>query len=102
MGLGASLIDVNEVVSIYISRGEKINHHKDGMTPLHEAVLFGDRQLVEALLEFGADPNIAIDRDGSPVDKLNAKQFSEFLLKNNQEKFSEVYNFLQLYDSKPL
>lgn len=44
-----------ELLRHFIARGEPVNQLSQGLTPLHEAVLFGDAQYLDILLGAGAD-----------------------------------------------
>ena len=54
-----------DIVKLLINGGAHLNKQNDrGWTPLHMAVRRGQREMVEVLLEMGADPNIVSQRNG--------------------------------------
>jgi ankyrin repeat protein len=57
-----------------LERGADPNAAERGYTPLHAAILRGDRQLVAALLAKHADPNARITK-GTPLRRFGEQQF---------------------------
>jgi uncharacterized protein len=57
------------VSRLLVDRGAPVNDTQEGgFTPLHEAALNGDTELVSLLLGAGADPSIATDEGRRPAD----------------------------------
>lgn len=73
-----------------IQRGEKVNVSHDGITALHEAVLFGKPAYAEILLNHGADPYIRIQRPDRKHNGLNAFEFADLLYAREPNRFEEV------------
>ena len=64
-----------------VARGCDVNElGQAGLSPLHEAVLFNEPDLVRFLLAHGADIEQKIQRPDSAVHELNARQFLDKLL----------------------
>lgn len=89
-GLGADCEKTIEVIDILIEKGADLNRTYDGMSLICEAVLLGEIVIVKALLERGADLNTPIDRQGSPVNGMNADQFVNFLVTKDPERYKEI------------
>ena len=73
-----------------IRRGENVNACHDGLTALHEAVLFGKPLYAEILLAHGADPYITIQRPGKKYHGFNAFEFAELLSTRGSNRFDAV------------
>lgn len=64
-----------------VARGCDVNElGHSGLSPLHEAVLFNEPELVRFLLAHDADIEQKIQRPDSAVHELNARQFLDKLL----------------------
>lgn len=78
----ASILSIADVM---LAKGCDINEFAGtGMTPLLDAVLFGDPLAVRALLSRGADPMLrkkpSTNKRPSPIDGMNAAELATFLL----------------------
>jgi hypothetical protein len=73
-----------------IQRGESVNASHDGLTALHEAVLYGNPRYAETLLTCGADPYAIIQRPGRKSHGLNAFEFAELLSIRDPNRFDAV------------
>ncbi|XOZ33651.1 ankyrin repeat domain-containing protein [Halomonadaceae bacterium KBTZ08] len=81
------------VMSFFLENGLSINKPSaiDGLPPLHAAVLMNDPQLVEFLLEHGADPTQKDQKHD-----LTASRYLELLKQKNPERdWSEVAGQLE-------
>ncbi len=93
-GIAGDDTDVYKTIEILINRGANVNEYNDGVTPLHEAVLFGDIELIKILLSAGANPEAVITRNNS-ANGLNAFQFAELLESKDSEKYKPVAEFMK-------
>ncbi len=80
-----------------IERGEPLNAHSDGLTPLHEAILFKNERLLDILLEAGANPRTRAVAPGKPYHNLNSFQFLNYLEAKNPAGFVKIRAALQRY-----
>lgn len=72
---------VQAALEAVIARGCDVNVlGKSGLSPLHEAVLFNEVELVRFLLANGASMETKIERPNSEIDGMNAQQFLDKLL----------------------
>ncbi len=81
-GLGGSVAGderLHELIGHFIARGEAVDAYFEGMTALHEAILFNDRVYLERVLDGGADAALPIRRPDSAADGLDAAGFLELL-----------------------
>ena len=62
----------------FAARGEPVNGHYNGLTHVHEAVLYANVDYLHALLELGADPNLTIDMPEKEYHGLNALDVGAF------------------------
>ena len=89
-----------QVVRILVARGAKLDSRYNGLTPLHEAVLYSANdksvELVRALLSAGADPSLRISRPGKQIDGLTAPEFAEFLALKRPAEMRETVQLLRM------
>jgi len=81
-GLGGSVAGderLHELIGHFIARGEAVDAYFEGMTALHEAILFNDRFYLERVLDGGADVALPIRRPDTDADGLDAAGFLELL-----------------------
>ena len=64
-----------ELLRHFITRGQPINQLSQGLTPLHEAVLFRNAQYLEALLHAGADLHVKADEVSKSAAGLTPLEF---------------------------
>jgi len=64
-----------ELVRHFIIRGEPVNQLSQGLTPLHEAVLYRNAQYLETLLHAGADAHIKADSKSESASGLTPLEF---------------------------
>ncbi|MBN8238920.1 ankyrin repeat domain-containing protein [Marinobacter hydrocarbonoclasticus] len=74
----------------FAARGEPVNGYYNGLTPVHEAVLYANVDYLHALLELGADPNLPIDMQEKDYHGFNAFEFAVFLEARNPEMYQVI------------
>ena len=67
-----------------------MNGYYNGLTPVHEAVLYANVDYLHALLELGADPNLPIDMQEKDYHGFNAFEFAVFLEARNPEMYQAI------------
>ena len=76
-------VEVNErmmrLLANFVDRGYSLEARHCGYTPLQAAILFGDVESVQFLIEHGADATAIIHKPGRRSDGLNAYEFAEML-----------------------
>jgi hypothetical protein len=75
-----------ELLHHFIARGESVNQLSQGLTPLHEAVLFQDARYLEILLTAGADVRTKAESSAKSASGLTP---IEFCLKLEEKRASE-------------
>jgi ankyrin repeat protein len=93
LGIVGNDDDVYKTTQILIERGANVNELNEGMTPLHEALLYGDIELIEILLSAGANPEAVITANNS-AKGLNAFQFAKLLESKDTEKYKLITELL--------
>lgn len=68
-----------EIIKFLIKKGEPLNDRYNGMTMVHEAILYDQPKYLQMLLDAGADPKITIEREGKKSHGLDAFEFAELL-----------------------
>ena len=83
----------SHLVKVLLDRGA--NHSpardNDGWTPLHLAAMFGKVDVIQLLLEAGADPYVA-DKDGHDVIDV-ARQFKHFQIADMLQRYFKIDYF---------
>ena len=79
----------------FAARGEPVNGYYNGLTPVHEAVLYANVDYLRALLELGADPNLPIDMPEKDYHGFNAVEFAAFLEARNPEMYQAIRTKLE-------
>jgi hypothetical protein len=96
---GSNRAKALEVVQLLIANGAHLDSRYNGLTPLHEAVLYSadDKsvELVRTLLAVGADPALRISRPGKHIDGLTAPEFAEFLADKRPAAMRETVQLLR-------
>ncbi len=70
-----------ELLRHFIARGESVSQVSQGVTPLHEAVLYGDLQYLDLLLDAGADVRARANNSSRLASGLTPLEFCLKLLK---------------------
>jgi len=86
IGMGQGLERHFDLISFLVRRGDSlgaVNH--EGLTPLHDAVLFKEKEYVTFLLEQGASVQTLTSAPGKQYDGLDAIEYAEFLLKKRND-----------------
>lgn len=101
---GSIPAEVEEIIELLIRNGCDINQYSEsGTTPLHDAVLFNNAQLVSLLLNLNANPHLEIKQSPHNPEKrkkilgLNALEFAHYLNENSGQApggWSEVISIL--------
>ena len=86
-------------VKLLAARGADIDSRYNGMTTLHEAILYSisdqSPELVRVLLELGANPGLRISRPGKPGDGLTAIEYAEVLARKHPAELRPVIALLR-------
>ncbi len=61
--------DSEEVVEVLLSKGADFNTRVNGYFPLYQAASLGETQVVQDLLNHGANPSVRSDNGKTPLDK---------------------------------
>jgi hypothetical protein len=87
------------VVRLLVANGAYLDSRYNGLTPLHESVLYSadDKsvELVRTLLAVGADPALRISRPGKQIDGLTVPEFAEFLADKRPAAMRETVQLLR-------
>ncbi len=86
-----------ELLAYLIRKGEPLNARADGMTPLHEAILFKNARYLDALLLSGADPLIKSDMQHKTFRGVNAYEFLALLDLKHPKDREEIHKSLDKY-----
>jgi ankyrin repeat protein len=92
----SDLENLSVVFDILKEKGLDVNAYSEitGMTPLHEAILIGDIDLIKFILwEMPSEPHLKIKSNNTEINSLNAYDFSEYLALKNK-KYVDVYTFI--------
>lgn len=91
------------VAKILIARGANVNaiDANSGRSPLHEAVLMNQHEVVKFLLKHKADPMLKVIRPKSKFHGMNALEFALFMQKAAQgESYTEIIKILTFHMSR--
>lgn len=81
--VGTDCIETKEVIKVIALRGrEDLELRYQGLTRLHEAILYGNLNMVKALISLGSDVNSIVKKPESNFDGLSAYELSAFLAEN--------------------
>ena len=83
-----------EIIALLIKRGEPLNDRCNGMTVVHEAILYRQPRYLTMVLDAGADPHITIQRKGKKSHGLDAFEFVELLESMNPGGFQAIKQIL--------
>ena len=74
-----------------IKAGAPVNHQQvDGSTPLHAASFYGQQEIVEMLLEYGADPAIKNKFGSTPVEEAHDENIKEVFKKFTEDNILKI------------
>lgn len=86
-------------IRVLAAKGAKINSRDNGLTPLHEAILYygadGDIALIRTLLELGADPSARLIRPGRRENGLSAVEYAELLGETGRTDMRPIIDLLR-------
>ncbi len=74
----------------FVEKGHSIDQPWDGYTPIHSAILAGDTEVVEYLVEQGADLQAVIRNPGKANDGMNSFEFSKLLVAKRPQDFQAI------------
>lgn len=86
-----------KLIDTFIQKGLSIDVKHDGLTAIHESILFSQPKYLSILLINGADPYIPIEREGNPENGLDAFAYQELLKQNSNRKRYEIDKLLRSY-----
>ena len=78
----------------FVEKGYSIDEPWDGLTPIHSAILFADAEVVQYLVEQGADLEAVIHNPGRAHDGMNSFEFSELLVARRPQDFQAIETIL--------
>ena len=84
-----------DLINVFVDRGLPINEQWDGYMPIHLAMLNGDKEVVELLIENEADLHVTIDNPGRAHHGLDSFEFADFLLKEEPQDYERIYEILK-------
>ncbi|MGI9220437.1 MAG: hypothetical protein ACR2QS_05310 [Woeseiaceae bacterium] len=89
-----------DLISVFIDRKRPINKPWDGYMPIHLAILSGDIEVVELLLEHDVDLDATISNPGRAHHGMDSFEFAELLLKESSPAREQIYEALKTARSK--
>ena len=78
----------------FVEKGLSIDELWGGYAPIHAAMLAGDAEVVEFLIEHGASLQSVINNPGGDNDGMNSFEFSEWLVATRPQEFQEISSIL--------
>ena len=81
-----------EIVKILIERGESLEDRHLGFTAVQGSILLGDAEMVQLLVEAGANLDARVERPGSAVDGMNAFEMSAKLMHGTSSDWHQETN----------
>jgi ankyrin repeat protein len=86
----------HNICSFLLKSGCNINEiQKDGSTALHAAAFYGQKLIVELLLEYGANPEIKNNFGNNPKDEALNLQIRDCILSKTDDKINTLLNLLK-------
>ena len=74
-----------------IKAGAPVNHQQvDGSTPLHGASYYGQKEIVEMLLEHGADPTVKNRFGNTPAEEARDESIKEVIKKCTEDNLLKI------------
>ena len=83
------------LIEYFVQKGLSIDDKHEGMTAVHEAIMFNQAEYLSFLLTKGADPGIRIERAGEKYDGMNAYEYHSFLKKNSSRNRDDIDRVLK-------
>lgn len=74
----------------FVEKGYSIEEPWDGYTPIHSAILSADAEVVQYLVERGADLEAVIHNPGKANDGMNSFEFSKLLAARRPQDFQAI------------
>ena len=87
------------LMDVFISKGESMEERWSGLTALHAAILYGDLQAVELLVELGADLDARIERPEGAAAGMNSLEFVELLYSKKPAFFGTIRQYLRQHNN---
>lgn len=88
------------IIEHLAARGADLDEKYDGRTPLHNAVLYDDIELVQTLVRLGADPEERIQAPDREYDGMNAVEYARYLNSGiDDDDWKAVHEFLRVHQS---
>jgi len=81
-----------EIVKILIERGASLEDRHLGFTAVQGSILLGDTEMVQLLVEAGANLDSRVERPGSALDGMNALEMSANLMHGSNSDWHEETN----------
>lgn len=90
-----------ELIQYFVSRGEPLNEKSNGLTPIHEAILFNNPKYLDALLKAGASPLVKSDPNSKGRAALDAYEYLQLLDTKEPNLRIEIHRiFVQQQDGR--
>ena len=75
---------ITDFVKYYYNEGAPIDHVSErGFTPIQEAIITKNINMIRLFKDLGANLDLKVNKNGSPLNGLNAKKIAEYLLEKN-------------------
>lgn len=75
-------------------RGFSIDEPWEGLAPIHSAILFADAEVVQYLVEQGADLQAVIHNPGRKNDGMNSFEFAQLLVAKQPQRYRAIETIL--------
>jgi len=86
----------HNICSFLLRSGCDVNEvQKDGSTALHAAAFYGQKLIVELLLEYGANSGLKNNFGNDPKDEASSQQIKDCILSKTDDKINKLLNILK-------